>query len=67
MGSYTELKYDTLLYTKQGYTMSTACKYKDVFVESIPEFQTSMRKMAEQAEILLKSIDLYDEREPDLL
>lgn len=63
LGSYTELKHDTILYAKQSYTMSKACEHADVFVEPIPEFWSSVRQMAERAATLLNTINLDDKAE----
>lgn len=57
LASYTELKHDTILYTKQSYTCDNDCEYADVFVEPVPRFWTKLRCMAERAASLL--MELY--------
>lgn len=60
LASYTELKHDTVLYAKQGYTCGTLCEYADIFVEPNTEFWTSVRRMAERAADLLKKLNVYE-------
>jgi hypothetical protein len=38
LGSWAELRHDTLLYAKQSYTGIPACQYPDVYVEPYPDF-----------------------------
>jgi hypothetical protein len=38
LASWTELRHDTILYAKQGYTSDTMCEYPAGFVEPYPEF-----------------------------
>jgi hypothetical protein len=38
LGSWAELRHDTLLYSKQSYTGIPACQYPDVYVEPYPDF-----------------------------
>jgi hypothetical protein len=47
LGSWTELRHDTILYAKQSYTEPLACGYPDGFVEPVPEFWRRMRLLAE--------------------
>ena len=48
LGSWAELRHDTLLYAKQSYTGIPACEYPDVYVEPYPELFAAIVKYAEQ-------------------
>lgn len=47
LGSYTQLKHDTILYAKQPYSSTILCEYPAGFVEPVPEFWERMGAMAE--------------------
>ena len=49
LGSWTELRHDTLLYAKPSYTASILCSYPAGFVEPQPEFWRRMRILADTA------------------
>lgn len=49
LASWTELRHDNLLYAKQSYTSSGACEFPHGYVEPIPEFYKSMKRLAEVA------------------
>lgn len=38
LGSWAELRHDTLLYTKQSYTMGITCEFPDAYVDPYPAF-----------------------------
>jgi hypothetical protein len=42
LGSWTELRHDTVLYGKQSYTSSTSCEYPEGFVEPYPRFYATL-------------------------
>ena len=65
LASWTQLKHDTVLYTKQSYTACTMCEHEDVFVEPVPEFWTSLRQMVERSATILNDIDLYEVAEAE--
>eukprot|EP00479_Gromia_sphaerica_P009863 TRINITY_DN4305_c0_g1_i2.p1 TRINITY_DN4305_c0_g1~~TRINITY_DN4305_c0_g1_i2.p1 ORF type:complete len:232 (-),score=35.03 TRINITY_DN4305_c0_g1_i2:169-864(-) len=46
LGSWTELRHDTILYAKQSYGCSTCCEYPDGFVDPRPDFWATMGDMA---------------------
>ncbi len=48
LGSWAELRHDTLLYAKQSYTGIPACDYPDAYVDPYPEVFAAVRKYAEQ-------------------
>jgi hypothetical protein len=47
LGSWAELRHDTILYVKQSYTTSTVCEFPDAYVEPYPEFFRSIARFAE--------------------
>jgi hypothetical protein len=48
LGSWAELRHDTLLYAKQSYTGIPGCDFPDAYVEPYPEVFAAVRKYAEQ-------------------
>jgi hypothetical protein len=48
LGSWAEVRHDTLLYAKQSYTGIPACDYPDAYVDPYPEVFAALRKYAEQ-------------------
>jgi len=49
LSTWTELRHDNLLYAKQSYTGGVVCSYPFSYVEPVPQFYYSMKKMAEIA------------------
>jgi hypothetical protein len=66
LGSWAELRHDTLLYAKQSYTGVPECGYPDAYVDPYPEFYAKLRLFAEQgvalADLLASSLDVADGR-----
>jgi hypothetical protein len=60
MGSWTELRHDTLLYVKQSYAEPGLCSYPAGFVEPRPEFWQAMKVLAETAAAAISSLRLSD-------
>jgi hypothetical protein len=52
LGSWAELRHDTLLYAKQSYTGVPACDYPDAYVDPYPEFYEKLRQFAEHGVLL---------------
>jgi hypothetical protein len=48
LGSWAELRHDTLLYAKQSYTGWPSCEYPDAYVDPYPEFYSRLVKLAEK-------------------
>jgi Protein of unknown function (DUF3160) len=48
LGSWAELRHDTLLYAKQSYTGIPGCDFPDAYVDPYPEVFAAVRKYAEQ-------------------
>jgi uncharacterized protein DUF3160 len=53
LGSWSELRHDTILYVKQSYTMGELCEYPTGYVEPYPEFFARVALFAEQAKVRL--------------
>jgi hypothetical protein len=58
MGSWTELRHDTLLYVKQSYAVPGLCGYPAGFVEPRPEFWQAMKVLAETTAAAISSLRL---------
>jgi hypothetical protein len=50
LGSWAELRHDTLLYAKQSYTGIPACEFPDAYVDPYPEFFDAVAAYAAQGE-----------------
>jgi hypothetical protein len=62
LGSYAELKYDTILYTKQTYS-STLCSYPEAYVEPYPEFYETMSSICDMMLNVTKAYPIWTLRE----
>ncbi len=64
LGSWAELRHDTLLYAKQSYTGAPGCNYPDAYVDPYPEFYEKLRLFAEHgvalADLLQGSLAVGD-------
>jgi hypothetical protein len=49
LGSWAELRHDTILYAKQSYTARPACEYPAGYVEPYPEFYAKVKFFADEA------------------
>ena len=61
LGSWAELRHDTLLYAKQSYSGVPTCSYPDAYVDPYPEFFGRLRQFAEHGGALadvLESLQL---------
>jgi Protein of unknown function (DUF3160) len=58
LGSWAELRHDTILYGKQSYTAYPACEYPEGFVEPYPEFFARVSNLATRASALIGGIDV---------
>jgi Protein of unknown function (DUF3160) len=47
LGSWAELRHDTLLYAKQSYTGIPECEYPDAYVDPYPEFYARLTQYAD--------------------
>jgi len=57
LGSWAELRHDTLLYAKQSYTGVPACAYPDAYVDPYPEFYAKLRLFAERGVALANLLE----------
>jgi hypothetical protein len=60
MGSWTELRHDTVLYVKQSYTEGVTCFYPAGYVEPVAEFWARLGQMANRAADLLAETPFPD-------
>ncbi len=56
LGSWAELRHDTLLYAKQSYTGIPSCDYPDAYVDPYPEFFGRVGQLAELGVQLAESL-----------
>jgi len=49
LGSWAELRHDTILYVKQSYTGGVTCDFPDAYVDPYPEFYARMGAFADAA------------------
>jgi hypothetical protein len=57
LGSWSELRHDTLLYVKQSYTTGTICEYPDAYVDPYPEFFSRLVRFAGHGTALINELD----------
>lgn len=57
LGSWAELRHDTLLYAKQSYTGVPGCNYPDAYVDPYPEFFGQLRLFAERGSALADQLE----------
>ncbi|HQR08234.1 MAG TPA: DUF3160 domain-containing protein [Gemmatales bacterium] len=60
LGSWTQLRHDTVLYAKQSYTGMASCVYPAGYVEPLPHFWTKMEKMAQHAADAIEKLSFHD-------
>lgn len=58
LGSWAELRHDTILYAEQSYTAYPDCEYPEGFVEPYPELYLRLRLLATEGGRLLEGADL---------
>lgn len=56
LGSWAQLRHDTLLYAKQSYTSIPACEFPDAYVDPYPAFFQALRTYAEKGAELLPGL-----------
>ncbi|MBI3854874.1 MAG: DUF3160 domain-containing protein [Planctomycetes bacterium] len=54
LASWAQLRHDTILYTKQSYSIGITCEYCDVYVEPNPPLFGKLRALCERTASLLK-------------
>jgi Protein of unknown function (DUF3160) len=58
LGSWAELRHDTILYAKQSYTDVPACEYPDAYVEPYPEFWAKLAEYGRKGKTLIAGLGL---------
>ena len=58
LGSWSQLRHDTLLYVKQSYTVGTVCEFPDAYVDPYPELFAALGRLAGRGNELLGQLDL---------
>lgn len=58
LGSWAQLRHDTLLYAKQTYIPAMVCSYPEAFAEPYPEFYRRMRMLAQQTLETIQTLDV---------
>ena len=58
LGSWTQLRHDTVLYVKQTYVPPVLCFYPAGFVEPLPEFWESLQQMAAGAATAIGHLEM---------
>jgi hypothetical protein len=56
LGSWAQLRHDTLLYAKQSYTGINGCEFPDAYVEPNPEFFSSLARLAERGSAIIDAL-----------
>ena len=56
LGSWSELRHDTLLYVKQSYTVGSVCDYPDAYVDPYPGLFERISRYAERGAQLLETL-----------
>jgi hypothetical protein len=57
LGSWAELRHDTILYAKQSFTAVPSCEYPAGYVEPYPQFYARVKYFADEAGKLFKEAD----------
>jgi hypothetical protein len=56
LGSWAELRHDTILYVKQSYSAGPSCEFPDAYVDPYPEFYARLGAFAGAAEVLAEDL-----------
>lgn len=64
LGSWAELRHDTILYAKQSYTARPSCEYPTGYVEPYPEFYSKVRYFADEAARLFAAAEFPAPSQP---
>jgi hypothetical protein len=60
LGSWAQLRHDTILYAKPSYTTSSVCEFPDAYVDPYPAFWSALLAYAEHGKALLTQLELDD-------
>jgi hypothetical protein len=64
LGSWSELRHDTLLYVKQSYTVGTVCEFPDAYVDPYPELFARIGAFAQAGSELVAGLDFSSSSNP---
>jgi hypothetical protein len=56
LGSWAELRHDTILYAKQSYTGGVSCEFPDAYVDPYPEFYAKLGALADAVGTVTQSL-----------
>jgi hypothetical protein len=56
LGSWSELRHDTILYVKQSYTTGATCEFPDAYVEPYPEFYAKLGALADAVGVVTNTL-----------
>jgi hypothetical protein len=56
LASWAELRHDTLLYTKQSYTIGYTCEFPDAYVDPYPELYARLGRLAQRVAQVVDSL-----------
>jgi hypothetical protein len=57
LGSWAQLRHDTILYAKQSYTDGVGCEFPDAYVEPYPAFWSALVRYAERGQALAERLE----------
>jgi hypothetical protein len=63
LGSWAQLRHDTILYAKQSYTTGSLCEFPDAYVDPYPEFFHALGRFAELGQRALGTLELGPDSE----
>jgi hypothetical protein len=58
LASWTELRHDSILYTKQSYSTGVECEFPDAYVDPYPELYAAIARYGRRGEELVASLEL---------
>ncbi len=62
LGSWAQLRHDTILYAKQTYGIGISCSYPEAFVEPNPTFYSRLQLLAQETLNAVKTLGIYANR-----
>lgn len=62
LGSWAQLRHDTILYAKQTYGVAMSCSYPEAFVEPNPTFYSRMQLLAQETLNAVNTLGIYANR-----
>lgn len=63
LGSWAELRHDTILYAKQSYTAGGVCEFPDAYVDPYPESFARMASMGKRGQVLADLLEAQSSSE----